>query len=191
MTESPTPYVLDADTMTGGMRPIRQAVLSIGSNLGDRAGRLQGAVAALEDTPEVTVVAISSVYETEPFGDVPDGSGKFLNAVILIDTTLTVHTLLDRAMAIEDAFGRERKAGDDKGAPRTLDVDIIVVGDRIAADDELTLPHPLAHERGFVLVPLLEIDPEGEVPGKGFVVDLIGGVDTSSVVKRDDIDILL
>jgi len=187
VTESPTPYVLDADTMTGGMRPIRQAVLSIGSNLGDRAGRLQGAVSALEDTPEVTVVAISSVYETEPVG-APEESGKFLNAVVLIDTTLTVHTLLDRAMAIEDAFGRERG---EPGAPRTLDVDIIVVGDRIADDDQLTLPHPRAHERAFVLVPWLEVDPEGEIPGKGFVADLIGEVDTSGVVKREDVEIIL
>ncbi|WP_293787958.1 2-amino-4-hydroxy-6-hydroxymethyldihydropteridine diphosphokinase [uncultured Aeromicrobium sp.] len=187
MTESPTPYVLDADTMTGGMRPIRQAVLSIGSNLGDRAGRLQGAVSALEDTPEVTVVAISSVYETEPVGAAED-SGKFLNAIVLIDTTLTVHTLLDRAMAIEDAFGRERG---EPGAPRTLDVDIIVVGDRIADDEQLTLPHPRAHERAFVLVPWLEVDPEGEIPGKGFIADLVSDVDTSGVVKREDIEIIL
>ena len=114
MTESPTPYVLDADTMTGGMRPIRQAVLALGSNLGDRLDRLQGAVAALEDTPEVTLVAVSSVYETEPVG-APEGSEDFLNAVVLLDTTLTVHTLLDRAMAIEDAFGRER---DEPNGPR-------------------------------------------------------------------------
>ncbi len=187
MTESPTPYELDADTMTGGMRPIRQAVLSIGSNLGDRAGRLQGAVSALEDTPEVTVVAVSSVYETEPL-ETPAGSDQFLNAVILIDTTLTVHTLLDRAMAIEDAFERERSV---PGAPRTLDVDVIVVGDRIAADETLILPHPRAHERGFVLVPWLEIDPEGEIPGHGFVADLISGVDTSGVTKREDIEIIL
>ncbi len=187
MTEAPTPYELDADTMTGGMRPIRQAVLSIGSNLGERMDRLQGAVAALEDTPEVTVVAVSSVYETEPV-DAPEGSGPFLNAVVLIDTTLTVHTLLDRALAIEDAFGRERS---ERGAPRTLDVDVIVVGDRVAADDQLTLPHPRAHERAFVLLPWLEIDPEGEIPGQGFVADLLGGVDTSGVAKRDDLAILL
>ncbi len=187
MTESPTPYVLDADTMTGGMRPIRQAVLAFGSNLGDRHGKLQGGVSALEDTPEVTVVAISSVYETEPIG-APDGSDSFLNAVVLIDTTLTVHTLLDRALAIEDAFGRERS---EPGAPRTLDVDLIIVGDRIADDEQLILPHPRAHERGFVLVPWLEIDPEGEIPGKGFVADLISGVDTSGVVKREDLEIIL
>ena len=187
MTEAPTPYVLDADTMTGGMRPIRQAVLAIGSNLGDRIDKLQGGVSALEDTPEVTIVAISSVYETEPVGS-PDGSGKFLNAVVLIDTTLTVHTLLDRALAIEDAFGRERS---EPGAPRTLDVDVIVVGNRVAEDEQLVLPHPRAHERGFVLVPWLEVDPEGEIPGKGFVADLIGDVDVSGVVKREDLEIIL
>jgi 2-amino-4-hydroxy-6-hydroxymethyldihydropteridine diphosphokinase len=187
VTEAPTPYVLDADTMTGGMRPIRQAVLAIGSNLGDRIDKLQGGVSALEDTPEVTVVAISSVYETEPVGG-PDSSGKFLNAVVLIDTTLTVHTLLDRALAIEDAFGRERS---EPGAPRTLDVDVIVVGNRVAEDEQLVLPHPRAHERGFVLVPWLEIDPEGEIPGKGFVADLIGDVDTRGIVKREDLEIIL
>lgn len=187
MTESPTPYELDADTMTGGMRPIRQAVLAIGSNLGERIARLQGAVSALEDTPEVNIVAISGVYETEPV-DTPEGSGRFLNAVVLIDTTLTVHTLLERAQAIEDAFGRERS---EDNAPRTLDVDLIVVGDRVCDDDVLTLPHPRAHERGFVLVPWLEIDPEGEIPGHGFVADLITGVDTSGVVLREDCEILL
>lgn len=187
MTEAPTPYELDADTMTGGMRPIRQAVLSIGSNLGDRLDKLQGGVSALEDTPEVTVVAISSVYETDPVA-APEGSKKFLNAVVLIDTTLTVHTLLDRALAIEDAFGRERA---EDNAPRTLDVDIIIVGDRVAEDDQLVLPHPRAHERGFVLVPWLEIDPEGEIPGQGFVADIIGNVDTAGVTKREDLEIIL
>src|SRR5215204_1631345 len=173
--------------MTGGMRPIRQAVVSMGSNLGDRLGKLQGGVSALEDTPEVTVVSISSVYETEPV-DTPPGSGKFLNAIVLIDTTLTVHTLLDRALAIEEAFGRERS---DYGAPRTLDVDLIIVGDRVADDEQLVLPHPRAHERGFVLVPWLEVDPEGEIPGKGFVADLIGDVDTAGVTKREDLEIIL
>jgi 2-amino-4-hydroxy-6-hydroxymethyldihydropteridine diphosphokinase len=173
--------------MTGGMRPIRQAVLALGSNLGERLNRLQSAVAALEDTPEVTIVAVSSVYETEPV-DALEGSGKFLNAVVLIDTTLTVHTLLDRALAIEEAFGRERSV---KGAPRTLDVDLLVVGQRVCDDEQLKLPHPRAHERGFVLVPWLEIDPEGEIPGRGFVADLIGDVDTSGVRKREDLEIIL
>jgi 2-amino-4-hydroxy-6-hydroxymethyldihydropteridine diphosphokinase len=173
--------------MTGGMRPIRQAVLALGSNLGERRERLQSAVAALEDTPEVTIVAVSSVYETEPV-DALEGSGKFLNAVVLIDTTLTVHTLLDRALAIEEAFGRDRSV---KGAPRTLYVDLLVVGQRVCDDEQLKLPHPRAHERGFVLVPWLEVDPEGEIPGRGFVADLIGDVDTSGVSKREDLEIIL
>lgn len=187
MTESPTPYELNADTMTGGMRPIRQAVIAIGSNLGDRLNRLQGAVSALEDTPEVNVVEISSVYETEPVGG-PDDVGPYLNAVVLLDTTLTVHTLLDRALAIEDAFGRERT---EANGPRTLDVDLIVVGDRVADDEDLVLPHPRAHERGFVLVPWMQVDPEGEIPGKGFVADLVGDVDTSGVTRREDLEIIL
>ncbi len=187
MTESPTPYVLDADTMTGGMRPIRQAVIALGSNLGERLQRLQGGVAAIEDTPEVKIVAISSVYETTPV-DSPPESGPYLNAVVLIDTTLTVHQLLDRALAIEDAFGRDRSV---KNAPRTLDVDLIVVGQRVADDDRLTLPHPRAHERAFVLVPWVEIDPEGEIPGKGFAADLLSDLDTSGVRKREDLEIIL
>lgn len=187
MTESPTPYVLDADTMTGGMRPIRQAVLALGSNLGERLQRLQGGVAAIEDTPEVKIVAISSVYETAPVDSAPD-SGPYLNAVVLIDTTLTVHQLLDRALAIEDAFGRDRSV---KNAPRTLDVDLIVVGQRVADDDQLTLPHPRAHERAFVLVPWVEIDPEGEIPGKGFAADLLSELDTAGVRKREDLEIIL
>jgi len=179
--------VLDADTMTGGMRPIRQALIAVGSNLGERLQRLQGGVAAIEDTPEVTIVAISSVYETAPV-DAPDGSPNYLNAVVLIDTTLTVHQLLDRALAIEDAFGRDRSV---KNAPRTLDVDLIVVGQRVCDDDRLTLPHPRAHDRAFVLVPWLEVDPEGEIPGHGFVADLLTGVDKRGVRKRDDLEILL
>lgn len=188
MTESPSPYEFDVDTMTGGMRPIRQAVLALGSNLGERIARLQGAVAALEDTPEVNIVSVSSVYETEPI-DTPEGSGKFLNAVVLLDSTLTVHTLLERAQAIEDAFGGRDRS--EPNAPRTLDVDLIMVGDRICDDETLTLPHPRAHERGFVLVPWMEIDPEGEIPGRGFVADLVEGVDTTGVVRREDRELFL
>ncbi|MDO9379512.1 MAG: 2-amino-4-hydroxy-6-hydroxymethyldihydropteridine diphosphokinase [Nocardioidaceae bacterium] len=187
MSETPNPHILDADTMTGGMRPIRQAVLAIGSNLGERRDNVQGAVEALADTPDVTLVSVSAVYETVPVG-APEGSRDFLNLVVLIDTTLTVHTLLDRCLAIEDAFGRERA---ERNAPRTLDVDLIVVGDRIAHDDKLTLPHPHAHERAFVLRPWLDLDIEGEIPGQGFVADLIGGIDESGITKREDLEIVL
>jgi 2-amino-4-hydroxy-6-hydroxymethyldihydropteridine diphosphokinase len=91
-------------------------------------------------------------------------------------------------LAIEDAFGRDRSV---KNAPRTLDVDLIVVGQRVCDDDRLTLPHPRAHDRAFVLVPWVEVDPEGEIPGHGFVADLLSEVDTSGVKRREDLEIIL
>jgi len=188
VTETPNPNIVDADTLTGEMRPIRRAVLALGSNLGERFNSLQGALNALADTPDVWITSVSPVYETEPV-DCPPDARTFLNAVVLIDTTLAATRLMDRALAIEDAFERERS--EVKNAPRTLDVDLIIVGDRIADDEQLILPHPRAHERGFVLVPWLEIDPEGEIPGKGFVADLISGVDTTGVTKREDLEIIL
>jgi 2-amino-4-hydroxy-6-hydroxymethyldihydropteridine diphosphokinase len=188
VTETPNPYIVDADTMTGEMRPIRQAVLSLGSNLGDRIATLQGAVDALLDTPEVKVVSVSPVYETAPV-DAPAGSGDFLNAVLLVDTTLSVHTLLDRCRTVEYAFGRERERV--PHAPRTLDVDLIVVGDRVVDDAELVLPHPHAHERAFVLQPWLDIDSDGWIPGVGHVADLLAGLDSSGVVRRDDLPLVL
>lgn len=188
MTETPNPYILDADTMTGEMRPIRQAVLSLGSNLGDRFTTLTGAVNALADTPEVKVVSVSPVYETAPV-DAPEDSRDFLNAVLLIDTTLSVHTLLERAHAVESAFGRERTGVVNE--PRTLDVDLVVVGERLAQDDDLELPHPRAHERAFVLRPWLDVDPEAYIPGQGLVVDLLEDLDQSGLKHRDDLEIML
>src|ERR1700761_6228315 len=125
------------------MRPIRRAVIPLGSNLGERLTSLQGAINALADTPDVWITGVSPIYETDPV-DAPSGSETFLNAVVLLDTTLAATRLLDRAHAIEDAFGRERG---DVNAPRTLDVDIIVVGDRRRDDDRIQLPHPRAAER--------------------------------------------
>ena len=130
MTETPNPNIIDADTLTGEMRPIRRAVLSLGSNLGERMDYLQGAVRALADTPEVWVTGVSPVYETEPV-DCPPDAKTFLNAVVLMDTTLAASRLMDRALAIEDAFERERS--EVKNAPRTLDVDLIeTLAQRIA-----------------------------------------------------------
>ncbi|MEZ5096252.1 MAG: 2-amino-4-hydroxy-6-hydroxymethyldihydropteridine diphosphokinase [Nocardioides sp.] len=139
MTETPNPHLVDADTITGEMHPIRRIVLSLGSNVGDRLASLQGAVTALADTPDLWLTAVSPVYETEPVDSPPD-AGLFLNAVVLADTTLPAHRLLDRALAIEDAFERVRT--EEVNAPRTLDIDVIVVGDRRCQDDALVLPTP-------------------------------------------------
>ena len=166
------------------MKPLRKIVYSVGSNLGDRLNYLQGAVDALRDTPDVIVVDVSSVYETEPVGG-PEDSPAFLNLVVVAETTLEPRTLLERALAIEDAFGRERG---EKWAPRTLDVDLIMVGNTTSEVDDLRLPHPLAAERAFVLLPWLEIDSKGEIPGVGSVADLAAAAaGTDGVVRRDDL----
>ncbi len=184
MTETPNPHIVDTDTLTGEMHPIRRCVLALGSNLGDRLGSLQGAVNSLADTPEVWLTSVSPVYETEPVG-APAGSKKFLNAVVLIDTTLSARTLLDRALAIEDAFGRERS--DVRGEPRTLDVDLVVVGDRRANDPDLVLPHPQAHLRAFVLAPWHDVEPDAELPDHGPVKTLLEQLGDQDVVKREDL----
>jgi 2-amino-4-hydroxy-6-hydroxymethyldihydropteridine diphosphokinase len=185
VTETPNPNIIDADTLTGEMRPIRRVVLALGSNLGDRMAALQGAVEAIADTPDVWVTSVSPVYETEPV-DAPEGSDNYLNAVLLLDTTLAAHRLLDRALAVEDAFDRERS--EVRNAPRTLDIDLIVVGDR-RSNDELVLPHPRAHERAFVLQPWHDLEPEAELVGAGPVAELLEKVDTTIVVKRDDLSL--
>ncbi len=184
MTETPNPNIIDADTLTGEMRPIRRAVLALGSNLGDRFASLQGALGALADTPDVWITAVSPVYETDPV-DSPPEAKTFLNAVVLIDTTLAASRLMDRALAIEDAFARER--GEQRNAPRTLDVDLIVVGDRRSTEESLRLPHPRAAERAFVLRPWYDVDPTAEIPDHGPVAELLDQVDQSGLKLRDDL----
>jgi len=186
VTETPNPHIIDADTLTGEMRPIRRAVLSLGSNLGDRLASIQGAVEAIADTPDVWVTAASPVYETTPV-DCPPGSDSFLNAVLLVDTTLAAHRLMERALAIEDAFDRERT--DTPNAPRTLDVDLIVVGDRRSDDESLRLPHPRAAERAFVLKPWFDVEPDAVLPERGPIADLLADLGTDGLVLREDLSL--
>jgi len=186
VTETPNPHIIDADTLTGEMHPIRRCVLAIGSNKGDRMASLQGAVDSLADTPEVWLTGVSPVYETEPV-DCPDGSATFLNAVVQLDSTLSARTLLDRALAIEDAFGRVRSG--EPNEPRTLDVDLIVVGDRRSDTDELRLPHPRAAERAFVLRPWHDLESEAVLLGAGPIADLLEKLDEAGLTRRDDLSI--
>jgi 2-amino-4-hydroxy-6-hydroxymethyldihydropteridine diphosphokinase len=186
VTETPNPNIVDTDTLTGEMHPVRRCVLSIGSNLGERLSNLQGALNTLADTPEVWVTSVSPVYETAPVG-APEGSRDFLNVVVLLDTTLSARTLLERALAIEDAYGRERNG--EHGSPRTLDVDLIVVGDRRSDDEDLVLPHPRAHERAFVLAPWYDVDPDAELPDQGSVAVLLEKAADQEVRLRDDLSL--
>lgn len=181
---SPNPHAVDADTLSG-MKPLTKVVYSVGSNLGDRLSNLQGAVDAIRDTPDVIVVDTSSVYESDSVGG-PTGSPSFLNLVIVAETTLDPRTLLERAQAIEDAYGRVRT---EHWGPRTLDVDLIMVGKTQLDQADLKLPHPRAHERSFVLLPWSEVDAGGAVPGRGTVADLLATVDVSGVWRRDDLGI--
>src|SRR3954453_3600014 len=166
------------------MRPIRRAVVALGSNLGERLPSLQGAINALADTPDVWLTEVSPVYETEPV-DAPDGSENYLNAVVLLDTTLAASRLLDPAHAIEDAFGPDPSAGV-VNAPRPLDVDVIVVGDRRRNDEVMQLPHPRAAERAFVLQPWYDVEPDAEIPDAGAAADLPEKSDRSALPQRDD-----
>lgn len=174
----------EVDTLSG-MVPVRSVVFSVGSNLGDRLGYLQGAVEALRATPTLTIVGVSSVYETAPVGPVLD-QPEFLNIIVQADTTLASLVLLERAQAIENHFRRTREV---PGGARTLDVDLIAVGDRILNGQHLTLPHPRAHERAFVLVPWHEVEPDAVLVGHGRIADLLNGVDASGVRRRDDLRI--
>lgn len=188
MTETPNPHIIDADALTGEMHPIRRVVVSIGSNLGDRLAALQGAVDALADTPDVWLTSVSPVYETDPV-DAPEGSDPYLNAVVLLDTTLPARRLMERALTIELAYDRERS--EVRNAPRTLDIDLVQIGDRRANDENLVLPHPRAAQRAFVLVPWHDLEADAVLLDHGPVAELLEKVDTVGVVKREDLSLEL
>lgn len=151
-------------------------VLALGSNLGDRQDILQGGVDAIAWIPEVQVMAVSAVYETVPVGGPPQPD--YLNAVLMARTTLPSLALLDRLHQVEAAFERVREV---RWGPRTLDIDIITAGDERRRDPVLTLPHPRAHERAFVLAPWHDVDPGAVLPGRGAVADLLATVDQEGI----------
>jgi 2-amino-4-hydroxy-6-hydroxymethyldihydropteridine diphosphokinase len=127
------------------------AFLALGSNLGDRRAHLAGAVARIPD-----IVAVSHLYETDPVGG-PPGQGAYLNCVVELRTTRTPRELLAEAQAAEAAARRVRV---ERWGPRTLDVDVLLVGEEKVDEPDLVVPHPRMWERGFVLVPLADLAPE-------------------------------
>jgi 2-amino-4-hydroxy-6-hydroxymethyldihydropteridine diphosphokinase len=160
------------------------AVLSLGANLGDRAGTLEAALTALAGDG---LVARSGLYETPPWG--PVEQPPYLNAVALVRGPRDAAGWLTRAHELEQAAGRTR---DVRWGPRTLDVDVVAVagddGAPVVSDDPvLTLPHPRAHERAFVLVPWAAVDPAAELPGHGPVAALLAALpaeEVAAVVPR-------
>ena len=165
-----------------------RAVLSLGANLGDRAGALRAAITALKDDG---LVARSTLYETPPWG--PVEQPPYLNAVVVVRGPRDARGWLARAAELEQAAGRTREV---RFGPRTLDVDVIAAwqedGTPVLSDDpELILPHPRAHQRAFVLKPWLDLQPYARLPGHGWVTDLLNAAeltaDANALTPRPDL----
>ncbi|MDP9377890.1 MAG: 2-amino-4-hydroxy-6-hydroxymethyldihydropteridine diphosphokinase [Actinomycetota bacterium] len=168
----------------GGVEPpslVRKtAYLGLGSNVGDRRAHLQ---AAVDELPRhgVTVLASSSIYETEPVGEVLD-QRDFFNACLRVVTDLEPQALLAACKAVEAVLGRRPGV---RHGPRSIDVDLLLSHEAFQADSlELKLPHPSITERRFVLVPLLELDPELEIPGKGRAAEALARLGAAQAVRR-------
>ncbi|MDO0912788.1 2-amino-4-hydroxy-6-hydroxymethyldihydropteridine diphosphokinase [Streptomyces sp. DT2A-34] len=184
----PASVVEKVDAADTTLHNPKRAVISLGSNLGNRLETLQGAIDALEDTPGVRIKAVSPVYETEPWGVEPGSQPSYFNAVVVLKTTLPPSSLLERAHAVEEAFHRVR---DERWGARTLDVDIVAYADVVSDDPTLTLPHPRAHERAFVLAPWHDVEPQAQLPGRGPVADLLAGITRHGVEPRRDLELQL
>ncbi len=153
-----------------------RAVISLGSNIGDRFSYLQSALNEINELPNSKILICSSVYETKPVG--LEDQSDFLNAVIILDTDFNAEELLMKLMLIELNLGRERSI---KWGPRTIDLDLIDYEKMIIDTEKLILPHPRAHERCFVLKPWEEIDNNSEITGKGKVSELLINLDCDDV----------
>lgn len=162
------------------------AYLGLGGNVGDMAETLAAAVFALHDTDGIAVEDVSGFYETAPVGGVEQD--PFLNCCVRILTTLEPLALLDETQTTEAAFGRDRDR-EVRWGPRTLDIDVLLYGDREVDTDRLVVPHPRMHERGFVLVPLMEVMPGGALPDGRRLTRLLmdlGPLDGIELVLRMD-----
>ena len=147
------------------------AYVGVGANLGSRAETLEHAVALLDAAAGVDVVAMSELRETDPVGVVDQP--RFLNGAVAVDTTLSARGLLDTLLAIERSLGRERV---ERWGPRIVDLDLLLYGDEIIDEPGLHVPHPRLHERRFALEPLVELDPELEITGRGRVSEALAAL---------------
>ncbi len=162
---------------------MRTGYLGLGSNVGDPAGHLRAALELL-GAAGVEVAAVSSTYVTEPVGEVLD-QPDFLNAAVRIRTALEPEALLDTCKAVEAERGRSFEAP--RHSPRPLDVDLLLLGDLELRTERLTLPHPEVSSRRFVLVPLLELDPELALPDGTRLADALAALPTGQRVERKSV----
>ncbi|MGN1387164.1 MAG: 2-amino-4-hydroxy-6-hydroxymethyldihydropteridine diphosphokinase [Bacillus sp. (in: firmicutes)] len=135
------------------------AYISLGSNMDDRLSYLKGAIEELHKDEHISINKISSIYETDPVGYT--NQGNFLNIVVKLETDYEAEQLLQKCLQIELELGRERKI---RWGPRTIDLDILLYNQDNIETDDLSVPHPRMHERAFVIIPLLEIEPNIELP---------------------------
>jgi len=153
------------------------AYIGIGSNLDDPERQVRRAIEALASMPETRFVRASRLYRTAPWGRTDQPA--FVNAAAEIATTLSPRALLDALLAIERAQGRHRDGT--RWGPRTLDLDVLIYGDRVVDEPGLAIPHPHLADRAFVLLPLADIDPALHVPGKGRISELLRKVDATGI----------
>ncbi|HET7766757.1 MAG TPA: 2-amino-4-hydroxy-6-hydroxymethyldihydropteridine diphosphokinase [Burkholderiales bacterium] len=155
-----------------------QAFIGLGANLGDPQAQVRRAIAAIASLPRTRLVAASSLYRSAPVavGEQPD----FINAVAHVETALTARELLDELITVEARFGRERPF---PGAPRKLDLDLLLYGDQLIDQPGLVVPHPRMHQRAFVLLPLAEIAADISVPRKGSVKTLLAACRNQKISK--------
>ena len=154
------------------------AAIGLGANLGDAAATLREAIAELARLPRTELLRASRLYRTPAWGvtEQPD----FINAVALVETTLSPRDLLDALLAIERSFGRTRLDGERWG-PRTLDLDLLLYGDAVIDEPGLRVPHPCLHERAFALLPLAAIAPGARIPGHGTVAGTLAMLETAGI----------
>lgn len=153
-----------------------RAFVGIGANLGDRRATLERAVELLDARDDLTVVAVSSLRETDPWGPVPQP--PFLNGAVAVETALSARELLESLLAVERALGRSREG--ERWGPRTIDLDLLLFGDEVIDEPGLQVPHPRLHERVFALEPLAELDPALELPDRRRVVDLLAALHSAT-----------
>lgn len=159
-----------------------RAYIGLGSNLDQPAQQIRRAITTLGNFPHTQLAACSRLYRSSPLG--PQDQPDFVNAVVALDTELDAIHLLHALQGVEQQQGRVRSG--EQWGPRTLDLDILLYGQTQRCDCELTLPHPHAHMRDFVLIPLLEVAPDIAIPGIGKAYDLIKTCSSNGLVSIED-----
>ena len=167
--------------MSQASKVLQIAHIGLGANLADPVRQVQRGIRELATLPRTRLIRHSSLYRTAPVGE-PD-QPDFVNAVAVVDTALSPHELLEALLALEARYGRVRGK---PNAPRTLDLDLLLLGSQVISEPGLEVPHPRMHQRAFVLVPLVEVSPDALIPGHGRAADLAGRLADQRVIRMHE-----